>query len=121
MLPISLRVKSKVLSMVHKPFPGLQAPHLLEFIYYQFSPSSLCHCHTALLPFLRTNHLHSHFWVFAFITPSVWMVLPSNSLLVLLSIPTSLHTNVPISERFFLFYKINPSHIALLFSASNII
>ena len=101
MLPISLRVKSKVLSMAHKPFPGLQTPHLPELTSYQFSPWSLCCSHTAVLPLLWTNHLHASLfssWFPQVYTQMIWY-----------------------QRGFSSSIKINPSHIVLLFLAPNII
>lgn len=87
--------------MAHKPFPGLQTPHLPELTSYQFSPWSLCCSHTAVLPLLWTNHLHASLfssWFPQVYTQMIWY-----------------------QRGFSSSIKINPSHIVLLFLAPNII
>lgn len=109
-----LWVKSKVLSMVHKPFLVLQAPHLPEFDHYA-AAILLCFlfCEQTTCT-LTSGSLH------LLLLLSGWFFLQTASLFS--SQSPQVYTQMFLYQRgFSSSIKINPSHIVLLFLAPNII
>lgn len=106
-LPISHRVKDKVLIMVLHGLPTL-LPYLFDFISHPFSLHS---SHIGCLALPQTQQGHSHFRVFALAIPLPGTLFPQISVCFTSSLHSGLCLNVSSEKPFLtiLYQVVSPS------------